>query len=112
MDGKEVYSGLYEMLSYVDVLRHIAEKHGPDGESIIKNSQEMPVIWHELQHLNGDLNHLHLNNHREALEDSIKLLEKLSTDTSFLEEVMEFTKKDVIEENFKIEEYIQELDSE
>ena len=112
MSDKEVYNGLFEMLSYIDVLRHIAEKHPPEGETIVKNSQEMPVIWHELQHLNGDPGHAHLNNHKEALKRATELLEQLSTNSKFLKEIMELVEEDITEEFAKVDKYIQELDSE
>ena len=109
-DGKKVYNGLFEMLSYTDVLRHVAEVHGPEGTSIVKETKEMPLVWHELQNLNGDLDHIHLNNHREALQKAIDLLEKISDDPTFLPKIMEMVESN--DEFLEVKEYFQELQGE
>jgi len=109
MKDKEVYNGVFEMLSYTDALRHIVEHH-KGGSDIVQNSSEMPIVWHELQHLNGDPGHFHLNDHKVSLERAAELVKKLSSDETFLESVIELVDSTETEETFQsVKEYLQEI---
>jgi hypothetical protein len=111
MDGKETYVGIFDMPSYTDVLRHIAEKHGEEGLSIVKNPDEMPTFWHEFQHLSGESNHDHINGHKESLDRISKLVELLGDgDEEILQSFIEEAKSEVTSKEFKeVKEYMEGL---
>jgi len=110
MEDKEIYTGVYEMLSYTDVLRHIADKHGPEGIAIVKDGNQMPVLWHETKHLNGDTNHLHASSHKETLERMKDLVELVSSDESEMEKLKEMIVEGRAGEEFsKVNNYLDEL---
>jgi len=107
MDEKEVYVGVFEMLSYTDVLRHIAEQHGEEGTKIVQSSEDMPLLWHEYQHLSTEFGHVHANNHKEAIERVGKVIETISSDDSKLEEFSTLLES----KSSEVKEYLDELNN-
>ena len=106
MDGQEVYVGVFEMLSYTDVLRHINSYHGEEGNKIVQSADDMPLLWHELQHLGKKAGHTHLNNHQEALERMIEVAKEISSDDSKREEFIKVLESD---SSLEVKEYLNEL---
>jgi uncharacterized protein HemY len=109
MEDKEVFVGIFEMLEYSDVLRHIVEYHGPEGKEMIQNQEELPTIWHELDHLKNETNHIHLSNHREAAQMIVTTLDKVY-DPDVVEEFKELVQGEVYQkENEKVQQYLDQL---
>lgn len=109
-EDKAIYSGIYEMLSYEDVLRHIAEHHGEEGISVVTGSDKMPAIWHEYEHLYSDTDHFHANSHKESIERIETLAALISTEESVKEMLLQKLEDNDFAEEFPgADSYIKEL---
>jgi hypothetical protein len=110
MDDKKVFIGVYEMSSYTDVLRHIVDEHGEEGLAIVQDSSEMPVLWHEFDHSEKELDHVHLNDHKKSVERVGGILEEFLSDESIVKKLIEKAESDGSTE--EREKYLEELKGE
>lgn len=82
--------------TYDDVIKHIAERHGEEGQRILSSPNEAPVMWHECAHVGmADLppgtvwDHDHVGTTQEIVEARMEESMNLIMDPDFISSLME-----------------------
>ena len=112
----EMFDEMQAFGTYEEVLKHIAERHGEIGLSIVKDPNQPPFGWHQFAHVleemgAGTWDHEHIGVNNEGLGAFMSRLEALIQDPEFIEILQESINSTEFAEATKAtKKYIEELD--